>query len=1210
MRIGKSDALDPQTVLTRNFTTRGPVTIRCKSGHFINIISANITCNGSVVDATLEFWNVCRNKTKCIITMDNIETCFDPSGTFGKTEFTCSKLYALDCGLFHPRKAEDQEFCMRLCLGYIDQCRSKKDFLPRVFTLKCIEKLFRRNSFNKRCIFLLGSIRGENNDFKWDSYLMNKFETGRVVLTNMSWSYIKYTKPIENPIIIPSMANLRRYVKVNLFNVTNIGFQAKLLVIDCLDSCKERRKEFKSTIGWLAISVGDHSPYIEKRLQVGALRGKSSIILPLDPRKEWIILAQIQKIETEGGNIPRVFHTILTGDGKYTIEFLPKERDVVIGYIAFEADGPHFIHDADVVVFSEVAESVNVCTISINIPRRWPKNIPMYGNTLHSSIIVNPNIQSNISSLRAERDVGATSDGKINLWNLKIEYIVEKPTITLPPIVHGIVIEDEASILLKRICKYCIRGETKNETNSTSNQSTGSIRRRSDTRTKRFCFKECKSLLGKCIDAENIRECYAGVSKGCRLLDSDMLLDSIISYKRAIAINEKRKVKENDVEIIQPPEPTPVSPVEKEKNKTIVRDCLEGPWGEWSKCSNYCRSETVKSQRVRKRVIYAKNIGSGSRPCITVETQECLNLPNCSEFCLKRAVDGVEHFFIWSKDCKISVDDLEEDKYAGNFEGLKSGVKGTESPGCKVDDNWSSCDAPCDLGNPFHEHLRIPLACSETKRECRVKPEKCRVQQVNPRCFLSNTVYDMDEETWVKNDACICMSGTVCTAEEIYMGEDYDDLLSFENISRVSTGIKNTAVQLFISVANGRRVNIPVGFLKEITYGKFNQEELQHFCATGGIRIEPPMKETLWTDCRLADSNEKNVEGDITKPQKSSGMKKSRCTSICYSIRGKCENEVQEIEDADIVRCFKETVLTKKESVDVISFRKYGNLQGISIPMDELSKKIADLMVEMTSNTPENILSSYLSQYSISKHFVMLSDVFISFTCNFGPNMERVHELCVQSTKSILNMCIIRENNKKEGRIRLCMNKRIDGSKNVTQEKMSDEWEFKTYCHFKKVQPIGTGLVFCKNDNLNCDFDEWTQWSECTDTCTRNGIVPVRTRTRKMNGDASACNMKDNKLIETEPCLWLPQCPYDDIKDYIEEMKTNIAWEVVLEKNSDLQEWALDERADLENEFMEGKTTPAKRCNIFLGQQQVQNTRLILQVCFFFYPLLLCMRIK
>lgn len=1024
---------------------------------------------------------------------------------------------------------------------------------------------------------------------------------GKVTITNTKWVDVQFKRRIENPVVITSaLPEDDEFNIIILEDITTAGFRISITAVDCQQQCKTSGKNRNFTVQWLAISSGDHSSDLDKPIKVGVLElgADESLVLPLDTRKNWVVLTQVQKVKITGDSLNLkdshvlVLPMIIRGGWDSTVEFflpakemIPRTR-VTLGYLALEDTDDMNLYGIGLKMLIIMADDRRHSSVKVKLPYTWPYPSNLFASSMTFSEFAKGDALSQISSIhmkpqnKRERIIRS---GHYNFTGeLILNYMKAPPSNQKPPVVNVVVIEDIASALKRQLCIFAKKKGNRNVNSA--------------------CYDECVGTNGvsNCVDAPDLIACYTERSRICYLDSRDLkhLAVQYVTYFKEHPTEEGGMANATkgsdyggpladskdapsqlapDSGNIQDTNPL-IDPTigvtsltddiqvhnESDEDITIRRNCIEGPWGEWSACSSRCKSDHIRSVQIRKRDIYAKNSGSGSTECITTSTRECADIPLCSTFCFSREGDGdkdtfqQQYFYIWSEKCLHKVVDKVGFSYTSVIP-YNSGPMSNSSVIGKLDMPHSSpiigkrVTAPSVKGSseskdPAKSH-GASLIRSDSNSGCFDGSGPCLEKQSDAApsgygaCILTHARYDILGGSWSKDGSCICDEGIPCSAEEVRFAPDYSDILSLDANSTLEERVRGTPYQSLISLANFKRMELPWGPMKDVTYGIFKPEEVNNYCAYGNTALQEFPNDILWVNCLLA-------------VPKKFGPKSPSCQSRCKMLRHHCETEVPDQEVDSLIECIKDLLATDISNIYVVSF----NQQQCQ---------------------PPSLGLGVFDEQQI---------------CNTTLPPDGSGKKCSEMCERVLNKCKLISNHKREMQIRHCM--LHHAAKNDVKEKNSRPLDFTEVCTFKRTKMYGSGLVYCKTRHINCDLEDWSNWEDCSGTCINldpeNRVVPTRTRHRILkNHDPSAhesCLSKGIQFIENAECLWLPQCPDDrSITKEIEQTKRNVAWEIALETTWNLQSWVLEDSYEEQGDTQ-------RNCSIYSGHRDVTNNKIIYQV--------------
>ncbi|GBE60764.1 microneme MIC14 [Babesia ovata] len=1181
----------------------GDLVLTCPPGYSISILDASALCNHHHTDFRLEAWEICRTRDTCVIRYDNIGHC--SSGWTGlKLRAVCTKVRGFDCFLFRAVHIMDKEFCKHVCMEFSKRCKRSDMPVTRGQRLECLTSLFEANNLNSRCTYLFDGMTGKQAEINKEGSGYRQYDIGIVMASNVVWTEVNFRKPMDDPVVFTSVPHADgNYIYMSITDVTSSGFKVLSREWICDLACITLSTEQKRTVQWLAINRGDHSQNLDDIIGAGVLRVNNNIEninLPIDPKRSWSVLVQVQErplglsdmadILKPNMAIPVLydqregFHVKLM----YTND-MGKEHFVKLGYLAIQINETNDLYGLFVKSFIDSMDNPEYADIVLSIPPAWPYPAHAFAQTRMWPRHRAAALRSEVCSLRMKATVqDMTGVDNVSTYNFRIDFNLEYLTGSAGrsnPRIGGFTIQDFPSAILEKICRFA------KKINSRS--------------TSQRCFDFCMGPQGlsSCLDAENMALCFENKRNHCVLQAPhlDLLLDEYGGYVRhhrkdvplAVAeaddsrgdrISRNPGTSDRDSRDSTDSYVEPDTPSEKEEEMVLERDCIEGPWGEWSSCSNHCYSDTVKAKQRRRRQIYADRLGGNSRPCVLVDSRDCEDVPPCSDFCYSREGSGDEStfqqkfYYIWSPKCRnpntTYINEKETFGYTGGSQFDTVGVTRVgipsllpRSPGsassnlgdaasggdrqCGDENNWSKCNAPCYLATRDQaiEYLRAPIKCLDHRRPCTTKLADCpteeslRAVEEFGSCVLTHAFYDASAQSWTRDGACVCEDGVACTPEEVYVLGDTSELISTGSDTHLEHVVRASPFHPYISLADNHRIEMPAELVRDVTYGLFEPGEVANFCTTGSPEIPAFDHKLMWIDCNLAMSAQYGRD--------------PLCQVRCAQLRETCEREIPRDAPETIGECVKARIVDAKSNIYVLNFKHHSCTEPLVGPGITNEDQVCDVKSWLESTT----------------------------------------QLCVLLCRRIFNMCKIKSLHAYEEKVRSCM--LHHAQLNDVAMRDGTPVDFNKLCIYHHTKLVGGGLVYCKKRKIVCTSEGWEPWSDCSASCiTLNEgtpVVPTRQRKRKQKiltpTEYAHCLMKGVKFHEEVPCLWLPQCPDDpSIQAAIAQTRARVAWDVAFDTPWNLQSWLMKDAREDDKEVTEDHM-----CQLYSGQRDISNNKIIYQ---------------
>ncbi|CDR94049.1 hypothetical protein, conserved [Babesia bigemina] len=1180
---------------------KGNFVLSCPLGYSVSVQDASVTCGNYVVDFRLKAWDICRLKDTCSVSYDDMGYC-SMAWEDVKLTAVCTKVRIYDCFLFRPVDINDAEYCEHVCMNFSKKCKGADVPLAMSMRLDCMTSYFKANKLDSKCAYVFEGMDDMQAEINNEGSGHRQYEMGKVEASNVKWTEVRFRKRMDDPVVFTSLPLAEvNFIYMSITDVTPTGFRILAREWICNARCRTLETQQMHTVQWLAINRGDHSQNLDDGIYAGVLDVKTSgnINLPIDPNKSWSVLVQIQERPLALTDILDILNPALVIPVLYEqregfhVKLLysateETKFDVKLGYLAVHQKETNDLYGLLLKPFAEPMGNFDRAEITLPIPNTWPEAVHTFGSVMMQTNHLNSALRFDVCSLLmnsvAQDAAGADENTSYNLkLEFKIEYLTEHGVRSNPSIV-GFVIQDKAAALREKICRHATRMNSRSSS--------------------QMCHDLCVGPQGiiRCIYKEDVAKCFEEISQ-CILRGPHMqsLLDEYSAYivyleadaknKGAAvaapnAVEESRGRSLSAEDSADPPDSAlpPDSPPAEDDRVVVDRDCIEGPWGEWSSCSHLCHTDTVKAKQRRRRQIYADKLGSNSRPCLLVDSRTCEGVPHCSEFCYSREGSGDEQtfqqrfYYIWSDNCRnpnaTSVVEKESFGYTGGSQfdtvvvtrmgipnllprspGSPSSYAGDSASGvdsqCIDATNWSKCNAPCFLETRDQaiEYLRAPIKCLDHRRPCTTKLAECpseeslRAVEEFGSCSLTHTFYDPVAQSWTRDGACVCEGGVACTPQEVYVLGDIPELIATGSDTHLEHVIRATPFQPYISLADNHRIEMPAEMVRDVTYGLFKPGEVANFCATGSPEIPAFDHKLIWVDCSLAVSS---VYG-----------RDPRCSSRCALLRQTCHEEIPREAPETIGECVKARLSNAKDDIYVLNFKHHKCTSPVSGPGVTAEEQV----------------------------------------CNVKSWLESTTQMCTLLCRRMFNMCKIKSLHAYEENVRRCMLRHAQ----MNDVPMADgtPMDFNVLCTYKHTKLVGGGLVYCKKRKSTCTSEGWEPWSDCSASCItlRDGtpVVPTRQRKRKQSivtpADHANCVRKGIKFYEEVPCLWLPQCADDpSIHAAISKTRARVAWDVPFDTPWNLQSWLLKDARDGESEVTEDHM-----CQLFSGQRDISNNKIIYQ---------------
>ncbi|GIX63683.1 microneme protein mic14 [Babesia caballi] len=384
------------------------------------------------------------------------------------------------------------------------------------------------------------------------------------------------------------------------------------------------------------------------------------------------------------------------------------------------------------------------------------------------------------------------------------------------------------------------------------------------------------------------------------------------------------------------------------------------------------------------------------------------------------------------------------------------------------------------------------------------------------KCFLSRASYSEKTGSWVdsKTQSCICsIPGSVpCTAKEVHYTRNdiYRDLVE-SGFCPTSVNFKQTFVnrwkekaapdsQTYVSLAGNNRLHCPLPVDEEpLTFTRFEDVKLEDYCRHGPVyaeakaRIKSPVQQFAHNyDCATAASSNGSVSD-------------SECMSLCRRIRSRCASKHD-----GYLKCIRDRLTTDfRYEADI--FRKYG----------------CRLPPTLDYTFDEDYYRVYVTTFEAEQMY---------------------KKACVMLAHNAILQCEANELLKNPNSMVRCMATLL-GDVDATPLQVITPFDssentatkFKEQCRFDPSRNVGSGYVMCRFPADSEHYENWSEWSACTDSCNDFDRVATRYRTRNVKEKfANTFFPAGQGALEFGLCLHLPGCKKARWIDSLSETDPNI----------------------------------------------------------------------
>ncbi|UKK01919.2 thrombospondin, type I repeat containing protein [Theileria orientalis] len=980
--------------------------------------------------------------------------------------------------------------------------------------------------------------------------------------------------------------------------------------------------------------------------------------LPLDPSLEWIVITQIQNdtLEKTSEFLPVIYTSLLYYNKRYFVDFYvnsaPEVKSVVLGYLAISKNESSSIslYHTELKYLQIQPRNLDKVAVNINLGFNFDYR-SMYGITTYESTLVT-DVRQSINDLYVEGAIRSTVSSILRRFNIQVgfHWVARARAIRKAPRLDVLFVEKNDFTIIKQICMFTRRLNYRSKRSCYSECITSLYLRECLTgSTDEFlnCYKE-RSQNCEIIELEGLNE-FINENKNSILNYYSNKNDK----KPADTTETAEPVKKDDEKT---EESVPEEQIVDEEIPHLAE--IYSEWSSWSKCSSVCDDGINKAYESRTRLIYAESNRdyeteiTERRDCTDlVECDKLCYYRNHSEL-KKDGEDEIDsgkdsqsqeekmmYFFIWNPDCKMKPEDSYINRKSIDTQ-LNIENKIEYSKDCDGDYNWSACDAPCesDLQTRVPQrHLLINVRCPSNVKKCENlkkcvfsnsnSPEKTGITSYadivnkyeSETCSLYNSSYDDSAKSWTNNGSCNCPIGTVpCNSNEIYFNKNNQHILNdnynyiaslnetnlFTDVSKYINRSRNK-IQKYISLANNERLVMPLKFVKVPTYDEFTSDEkLNNFCSTGNVHFEKINDNLLLVNCNNIYSELDNNSSNVSGIQPENAIATDNCKNRCKLVEKKCMGKYNKLDQKEAVECF----------------------------INKISKKT-------------NLLEEPKTLEAIK--LVENVDELVGALCKLNKLDNRCKDLATKAVYGCENIQYHRNVNIKT---RQCI---LDHYSSPSSSESAGN------CKFKRRKVIGNGLVFCKPIKCNyTKYSEWFQntvkhkpvadENNNTNNASngnkmdlfnlikiqivkdlmkrgiKNGItdgvineivggldasIKIRVRYRNQTNGDPYCN-DINQLIQilTSPII----DNLESVPSFVDTSGGKNRWNNFSNRSSIIISEPDYSGSSLTNppgsdktkgngssvvkySMMFNKSVANRHCNIYLGQKQLQNTKLIIQ---------------
>ncbi|BAM40349.1 thrombospondin, type I repeat containing protein [Theileria orientalis strain Shintoku] len=687
--------------------------------------------------------------------------------------------------------------------------------------------------------------------------------------------------------------------------------------------------------------------------------------LPLDPSLEWVVITQIQNdsLRTTSDVLPVIYTSLMHYNKRYFVDFYvnskPEVKSVVLGYLAISKNelNSSSLYQTELKYLQ--VESRNLDKVAVNISLGFNfDHKSMFGITTYESTLVT-DVRQSVNDLYTAGAIRSPYSSIMKRYNIQVgfRWIAKTRGISKGPRLDVLFVEKSNFTTIKQICMFTRRLNYRSK-RSCYSECISSLYLREcligEIGEFLNCYKE-RSQNCEIIELEGLNE-FINENK-----DSILSYYSNKAGKKPVDDTAKVETKKEDEK--KPEETLPVEEIVNDEIPHLPE--IYSEWSSWSKCSSVCDDGINKAYESRTRLIYAESNKDyeseimEKRDCTDlVECDKLCYYRNYNET-KENGEDDQDagndsqtetpkkmYFFIWNPDCKMKPEDLNIKRKLTETQ-LSVENKIDYSKECDSDYNWSACDAPCESDLQTREpqrHLLINIKCESNVKRCE-NLKKCVFSNSNdPKqtsiasyadivnkyenemCLLYNSLYDDSTKSWTNNGSCKCPKGTVpCNSNEIYFNKNNQHILndnysyiSSLNETRLFTDVSKyrnrsiNKIQKYISLSDNERIVMPFKYVKVLTYDKFaSDEKLANFCSTGNIHFEKIPDNLLLINCNNIYSEPDTSVSNVSGSQPGYAITTDDCKNVCKQVEKRCMNMHNKLDQKELVECFIDKISRK-----------------------------------------------------------------------------------------------------------------------------------------------------------------------------------------------------------------------------------------------------------------------------------------------------------